>query len=184
MGLDASSGPQPVRLKAGKRPMWSVTEDEAEAMEAAEEDCLLEFADQLDIDALAEQLSDAELAEAIRVWNWQHALLSTVAGKPQQIWHHGDCAHVAGTRLIHFDPVRYHCRSIASLLIVCCAGWFCTRVMLLNSLRLAVMFKDAFRCPLGTVHQIRPDAAKFWNITPAFPSAACDHSLAVVSALT
>lgn len=81
VGLDASSGPQAaVRQKAGKRPMWAVTEDEAEAMEAAEEDCLLEFADQLDIDALAEELSDAELAEAIQVWNRQHELVRSFAG--------------------------------------------------------------------------------------------------------
>lgn len=51
----------------GTRPMWAVTEDKAEAMEAAEEDRLLHFAEQLDIDSLAAQLSDAELAEAMRV---------------------------------------------------------------------------------------------------------------------
>lgn len=59
-----------MKPKTGDRPMWALTEDEAEAMEAAEEDRLLGFAEQLDIDALAEELSDAELAEAMQVWCW------------------------------------------------------------------------------------------------------------------
>jgi len=48
-----------------KKPVWALTEEEAEAQEAEELDDLLSFADELDYDKFIEEFNDAEMSEMV-----------------------------------------------------------------------------------------------------------------------